>query len=176
MKMQSQQPMVPMYDQWGYPIYNRPIFQPQQFMQSQTQPVPQVQTTVPQAQQQVYCSAVTSEEEAKTKGALIELDGSLNIFTNLKQGVIYTKQLENDGNAPLRKYVLVPDNPQEQVSSNVSAQNPIDMSEYVLASDFDNLYKMYDDLAYELQDLAKDFNAYVASNSKKSKKPLLEGK
>lgn len=164
MKIQSQAPMVPMYDQWGYPIYNRPIYQPQNFMQ---QPVTQ---PAQQPQQLVYCSSVTSEEEAKTKGALIDLDGSLNIFTNLKQGVIYTKQLEYDGNAPLRKYVLVTDNSKEQVTSNIPAQNPINMSDYVLASDFDTLCKMHNDLVRDFQALADDFDAYVESHKENSKK------
>lgn len=163
----QQQSMLPMYDQYGYPIY-RPMYNQQpQYMQPQ--PVQQP------IQQQVYCRPVTSEDEAK--GALIEFDGSLNIFTNLKQGIIYTKQLENDGTAPLKKYVLVTDDSQEQVptSSMVPAQNPVDMSDYVLKKDFDDLYKMYDSVACELENLAHDFDDYVASQAKptKSKKPKL---
>lgn len=116
-------------------------------------------TSNQQLQQQVYCRPVTSEEEAKA--AIIELDGSLYIFTCLNQGKIYTKQLEMDGNAPLRTYELV------GFSTN---QIPVSTSESEVKKDIEDLYAMYEKLDKEVSLLSDDFDMYLNEATKNSKK------
>ena len=58
----------------------------------------------PMAKNMVKCRAVTSIDEAKA--AMIDLDGSMTIFTDLGHNKIYTKQINLDGTATLNSYVL----------------------------------------------------------------------
>lgn len=57
-------------------------------------------------QQPMYmkCRAVTSIDEAKA--AMIDLDGSLHVFTDIPHKKIYTKQINLDGTASLHVYTL----------------------------------------------------------------------
>lgn len=57
-------------------------------------------------QQPMYmkCRAVTSIDEAKA--AMIDLDGSLHVFTDVPHKRIYTKQINLDGTASLNVYTL----------------------------------------------------------------------
>lgn len=115
------------------------------------------------SQPQVYFRFVTSEEEAKA--AIPNLDGSLNVFAHLSQGKIYTKQLEIDGNAPLRTYVLVTEsNQQNQINSPVT-----DTNEFVSKKEFDELYSLYIDMDKDLQGLSKDFDMYLNNATKDNK-------
>lgn len=59
----------------------------------------------------VKCRAVTSIDEAKA--AMIDLDGSMTIFTDLGHGKIYTKQINLDGTATLNSYALEAQNEAE---------------------------------------------------------------
>ena len=52
---------------------------------------------------------VLSLDEAKA--ASIDLDGSLHVFTDIGNKKIYTKQLNLDGTATLKTYLLVEDEP-----------------------------------------------------------------
>lgn len=115
------------------------------------------------SQPQVYFRYVTSEEEAKA--AIPNLDGSLNIFVHLSQGRIYTKQLELDGNAPLRKYVLVTESEQQ---FQVDASN-VDSSNFVSKKEFNELYDLYEDMDKDLQNLSKDFDMYLNNATKDTK-------
>lgn len=76
-----------------------------QFAQQQQTPMQQ-----PMAQQPAFvkCRAVTSFDEAKA--AMIDLDGSLHVFTDIGNGKIYTKQINLDGTATLNVYSRVDGN------------------------------------------------------------------
>ena len=71
---------------------------------------------------------VSSYDEAKA--SMIDLDGSLFVFTDIANNCIYTKQIMLDGSAELKTYVL-----QEQKQSGES--NAV----YVLKKDFDKVVK-----------------------------------
>lgn len=75
----------------------------QQYPQFAQQPMGQGFT---QQQAPVYmkCRAVTSIDEAKA--AMIDLDGSLHVFTDIPHRKIYTKQINLDGTASLNVYSL----------------------------------------------------------------------
>lgn len=75
----------------------------QQYPQFAQQPMGQ---NFPQQQAPVYikCRAVTSIDEAKA--AMIDLDGSLHVFTDIPHRKIYTKQINLDGTASLNVYSL----------------------------------------------------------------------
>jgi hypothetical protein len=53
------------------------------------------------------CRPVSSREEARA--FQIDLDGSLWVFTDVGNGKIYTKQVNNDGTATFRTYAFVED-------------------------------------------------------------------
>lgn len=72
---------------------------------------------------------VSSFDEAKA--SMIDLDGSLFIFTDIGNKRIYTKQIMMDGTAELKTYVL---EEQPNMMKEVK-QNKNDI--YVLKSDFD---------------------------------------
>lgn len=81
--------------------------QQDQYVQQPQMQYPQYQMqSVPQMQNMIKAIPVTSFDEAKA--AIIDYDGSLFVFTNIKNGEIYTKQLNlNTGNADLNVYALV---------------------------------------------------------------------
>ncbi len=53
------------------------------------------------------CRPVSSKDEAKAYQ--IDLDGSLWVFTDLANGKIYTKQINNNGTATFQTYLLTQD-------------------------------------------------------------------
>ena len=71
---------------------------------------------------------VSSYDEAKA--SMIDLDGSLFVFTDIANNCIYTKQIMLDGSAELKTYVL-----QEQ------KQNGETNAGYVLKKDFDKIVR-----------------------------------
>jgi hypothetical protein len=74
---------------------------------------------------------VSSFDEAKA--SMIDLDGSLYVFTDLSNNCIYTKQILLDGSAELKTYVL-----QEQKQKEVETKQTEEKSvTYVLKKDFD---------------------------------------
>jgi hypothetical protein len=60
--------------------------------------------TVAPMNQYLKCKPVSSKEEAKA--CQIDLDGSLNVFTDIGHGRIYTKQINNDGTATFKTYAV----------------------------------------------------------------------
>ena len=60
------------------------------------------------------CRPVSSREEAMA--SQIDLDGSLWVFTDVNNGRIYTKQINNDGTASFNTYVYT----QEELNYNNS--------------------------------------------------------
>lgn len=75
---------------------------------------------------------VSSYDEAKA--SMIDLDGSLFVFTDVANKCIYTKQILLDGSAELKTYVL-----QEQKPKNV--ENREHNMEYVLREDFEKVVR-----------------------------------
>lgn len=76
---------------------------------------------------------VSSYDEAKA--SMIDLDGSLFVFTDVANKRIYTKQIMLDGSAELKTYVLEeqPINQMEQINKQENI--------YVLRSDFEEAMK-----------------------------------
>ena len=70
----------------------------QQYPQFAQQPMGQ-NFTQQQAPIYMKCRAVTSIDEAKA--AMIDLDGSLHVFTDIPHRKIYTKQINLDGTAKI---------------------------------------------------------------------------
>ena len=62
---------------------------------------------MPTPQVFIKCRPVVSLDEARA--AQIDLDGSLNVFTDIGNKKIYTKQINPDGTASLFTYTLVED-------------------------------------------------------------------
>lgn len=71
------------------------------------------------------CRPVASKEEASAYQ--IDLDGSLWVFTDVGNEKIYTKQVNNDGTASFKTYVLTKD------------EKPHDQSEYVTKEEFNKV-------------------------------------
>ncbi len=71
------------------------------------------------------CRPVSSKEEARA--FQIDLDGSLWVFTDLGNGKIYTKQVNNDGTATFRTYAFVED------------ENPYGSNQYVTKEEFNKV-------------------------------------
>ena len=92
--------------------YNQ-MFPQQEMMQQQ----------VPQQMQMIKGRPVSSLEEARA--SMIDLDGSMYVFTDVANKRIYTKQILLDGTAELKTYVL-----EEQAQTNTN-------SSYVLQQDFE---------------------------------------
>lgn len=92
------------------PSYNPGIQSPTQ------QRLNQYDYNDPMTKNLVKCRAVTSFDEAKA--AMIDLDGSMTIFTDLGHNRIYTKQINLDGTATLNSYVL--EKPVEPISADTN--------------------------------------------------------
>lgn len=87
---------------------------------------------------------VSSYDEAKA--SMIDLDGSLFVFTDIANKCIYTKQILLDGSAELKTYVL-----QEQ-NQAVNNQNKTAKQEFVLREDFENAVNMLNRQIKELKE------------------------
>ena len=81
------------------------------------------------AMQVIKGRPVSSYDEAKA--SMIDLDGSLFVFTDIANNCIYTKQILLDGSAELKTYVL------QERKQNETEQNKEISVGYVLKKDFD---------------------------------------
>lgn len=130
-------PMYPGYPNYGMG-YNPMIAQQQQRLSELEQQYPQFAqspisnpsippsfNSTPNPKNFVKCRAVTSIDEAKA--SMIDLDGSIHVFTDLGNKKIYTKQINLDGTATLNTYVLQENS--EPIPTPVSSQE--DSSGYV---------------------------------------------
>ena len=75
--------------------------------------------------QYLKCRPVSSKDEARA--FQIDLDGSLNVFTDVANGKIYTKQINNDGTATFKTYVFTED------------ESPYNSSEFVTKDEFNKV-------------------------------------
>lgn len=90
------------------PMPYSPTVPAQQRMQQYEQPYGD-----PGARGMVKCKAVTSVDEARA--SIIDLDGSMHIFTDFNNKKIYTKYIGLDGNAVFNTYILTEN---EETSKN----------------------------------------------------------
>lgn len=100
--------------------YNAGTYQPNNYQMQNNQQIG--------AMQVLKGRPVSSYDEAKA--SMIDLDGSLFVFTDIANNCIYTKQILLDGTAELKTYVL-----QEQ------KQNGETNAGYVLKKDFDKIVR-----------------------------------
>lgn len=87
---------------------------------------------------------VSSYDEAKA--AMIDLDGSMFVFTDIANKRIYTKQIMLDGSAELKVYTLQEQNIKDQ------KQN----TNYVLQSDFEQAIEILKNQILELKGVKED--------------------
>ena len=113
---------------YGYNNYYQSPYQSQYGQQAQPQGYTQLPYQQQAVQQYIKGRPVSSAEEAKA--SMIDLDGSLFVFPDVKNKLIYTKQIMLDGTAEFHTYRLVPETKQ-----NAQEQNTIN-NQYVLDSDF----------------------------------------
>lgn len=115
------------------------MFQPNMQMQQQQQNVMNA----------IKGRPVSGIEEARA--AMIDLDGSLFVFTDIANKKIYTKQIQLDGSAEVRTYKLV----EQPIQENTETEQ----SDYVLRSEFEkalgNMNKQFkqlqEDLGYDAE-------------------------
>ena len=112
-------PVYNPYYQQALPQFNQPIQQPQYdpyIVQGYPQQLQTNSNRTAPMQNFVKCRAVTSIDEAKA--AMIDLDGSVHVFTDLNHNCIYTKQITLDGSAAFNIYKL--DNPEDNKKKSQS--------------------------------------------------------
>ena len=80
---------------------------------------------------------VTSIEEAKV--AQIDFDGALNIFTDIANKKIYTKQINMDGTSSFNIYSRIEQEP--EVKTEVVSQN--ELKKYVTREEFDKMSQQF---------------------------------
>ena len=97
---------------------------------------------------------VSSYDEAKA--SMIDLDGSLFVFTDIANNCIYTKQIMLDGSAELKTYVL-----QEQRQRETKRENR-NNAQYVLREDFE---RIVEELNRQIEGL-KEVLPYDATDGK----------
>lgn len=130
------------FPQYMYPQQNR-INQEQQY--SNVYPNYYGVNQQQQMQQTLKGRPVSSYDEAKA--SMIDLDGSLFVFTDITNKRIYTKQILLDGSAEFKTYVL-----QEQKESNKEVNE--DTNSYVLKRDFEKAINI---LGREIEQLKGGF-------------------
>lgn len=113
---------------YGYNNYYQSPYQSQYGQQAQPQGYVQMSYQQQAVQQYIKGRPVSSAEEAKA--SMIDLDGSLFVFPDVKNKLIYTKQIMLDGTAEFHTYRLVP-----EINQSVQEQNAMN-NQYVLDSDF----------------------------------------
>lgn len=87
---------------------------------------------------------VSSLEEARA--SMIDLDGSMFVFTDIANKRIYTKQIMLDGSAELKVYTLQEQNIKEQKQD----------SNYVLQTDFEEAINILKNQILELKGVKED--------------------
>ena len=115
--------------------YNQ-MFPQQEMMQQQ----------VPQQMQMIKGRPVSSLEEARA--SMIDLDGSMYVFTDVANKRIYTKQILLDGTAELKTYVLE-EQKRAQAQTNTN-------SSYVLQQDFEEAINILTEQINKLKGVKED--------------------
>lgn len=102
-----------------------------------------MQNQQPQQTQFLKGRPVSSVEEARA--SMIDLDGTMFVFTDIANNKIYTKQVLLDGTAELKTYVL-----EEQKQPIVKEQQNV---EYVTKQSFD---KIINDIKTSIENMKED--------------------
>lgn len=139
---------------------------------NQVNPIPQQRV---QPYQDVYnveknmmkCRAVTSAEEARA--AMIDLDGSVSVFTDFGNKKIYTKQINLDGTATLNTYELVENVEPEKPKPEPQYYQP-DLSGYVKEKELDAAFNQLSDRIYEISDQLEECKKAMANQAKAASK------
>ena len=147
-----------------YPSYMgyNPMMNAQQRLATMEQQYPQFANPnmgmgyTPQSNNFMKCRAVTSIDEAKA--SMIDLDGSVSVFTDLGNKRIYTKQINLDGTATLNTYILEEKSPaqsftQEEIKNTADEKiaqiemklNNLEQSVLNLQKGVQNEYQSYTD-------------------------------
>lgn len=140
------QQQIPQY------LQNNPYYQYQQYQRmapvesTPNQPLPQNNF--------LKGRPVTSIEEAKV--AQIDFDGALNIFTDIANKRIYTKQINLDGTSSFNVYVL----------TELEPEPIINTSNYMTKDDANNLVtrEEYNNLLAQIEELNKKINSSIKDN------------
>lgn len=127
--------------------YNVGTYQPNNYQMQNTQ---QMGTQM----QVLKGRPVSSYDEAKA--SMIDLDGTLFVFTDIANHCIYTKQILLDGSAELKTYVL-----QERRQGETKRDNR-NNTQYVLREDFE---RTIGELNRQIEGL-KEVMPYDATNGK----------
>ena len=122
---------APNYNQNNYPYLQN---NQNRFMNEQAY---NYQNYVNQMQQNLIKGrAVTSIDEVK--GSMIDLDGSLFVFPDIGNNKIHTKQINLDGTATIRTYVLELENKKEE-------------KQYIEKGEFENIVNKMNEKINQLQ-------------------------
>lgn len=101
------------------------------------------------------CRPVSSKDEARAYQ--IDLDGSLWVFTDVGNGKIYTKQVNNDGTATFKTYGFTED------------ENPYNSNEYVTKEEFNRVVQT---LMAAMPSVGSNQPTAASSNSQEQSKPI----
>lgn len=142
-----------------FPTYPNGVY-PQTPLQLQQQRLMEMEQQYPQyAQQPMYqpqkpmfikCRAVTNFDEAKA--SIIDLDGSINVFTDIGNKKIYTKQINLDGTATLNTYIL-----QEQPQVETPKEQPVPEIPYVRQEELETVCRTFSE---QIQSLQEELDGY----------------
>lgn len=108
--------------------------QQQQYGMYQQPNYTQMQQMNNMSQQMIKGRPVSSYDEAKA--SMIDLDGSLYVFTDIANKCIYTKQILLDGTSDFKTYIL-----KEEKQNGYMQENKEQKEEYVLKRDFEKAMK-----------------------------------
>lgn len=184
-------PIYPSYGAYNYG-YNPMMYQQQQqrlaeyeqqypqLAQQGNPAQPQVNNTMPMGNNMgnnmgnsnnyVKCRAVTSIDEAKA--SMIDLDGSIHVFTDIGNKCIYTKQINLDGTATLNTYVL-----QEAVPKETTAERSAmpDSPAYVKQEELESVCRSFNKQLDELEDRLEEYERAFARQEELLQKATAKG-
>lgn len=175
--------MGPTFSPYGYQPFYNPMATPQQrlaemeqqhsqFVQNQNGMNSQM-PNMAMNQNFMKCRAVTSVDEAKA--AMIDLDGSIHVFTDIANRKIYTKQINLDGTATLNTYVL--DDPLKVTESEATGKvEEIDLSAYVQQKDLEDVCQLFNTQIDALEDRMKGYDRAIQMMQEKAAPAAKGGK
>lgn len=111
----------------------------------------------------IKCRAVTSIDEAKA--SMIDLDGSIHVFTDIGNKKIYTKQINLDGTATLNTYELVSP-PEAPMAPAPEPEATIDLSNYVNHEEFETICRSFGRQIADLNEKIRDYEEIIFNETK----------
>ena len=139
-------------------LQNNPYYQYQQYQRM----APQMDNTQAIAAPQnnfLKGRPVTSIEEAKV--AQIDFDGALNIFTDIANKRIYTKQINLDGTSSFNVYCLTELEP-EPILNNSNYMTKDEASNLVTREEYNSLLSQIEELNKKINSSVKETKQAVA--------------